>query len=80
MVFAPGGRYSFRSEGAGNKELGNQQRQRRLEAKAAEKAEGPEKEKAEEGPKPKKRKRKTPYKPVIEVKDEEEMEPLSNGF
>ena len=51
MEFPPEGRYSFRSEGAGNKQLGAQMRQKRLEKAAkAEKAEKAQKaEKAEEG-------------------------------
>jgi hypothetical protein len=88
MEFPPEGRYSFRPEGAGNKQLGAQMRQKRLEKAAkAEKAEKAQKaEKAEEGevreekPRQKKRKRKCPYSKVIQVKDEEDVEPLSNAY
>ena len=88
MEFPPEGRCSFRSEGAGNKQLGAQMRQKRLEKAAkAEKAEKAQKaEKAEEGevreekPRQKKRKRKCPYSKVIQVKDEEDVEPLSNAY
>ena len=82
MEFPPEGRYSFRSEGAGNKQLGAQMRQKRLEkaAKAEKAEEAEEGEVREEKPRQKKRKRKCPYSKVIQVKDEEDVEPLSNAY
>ena len=82
MEFLPEGRYSFRPEGAGNKQLGAQMRQKRLEKAAkAEKAEKAEEgEVGEEKSRQKKRKRKCPYSKVIQVKDEEDVEPLSNAY